>query len=659
MAQHSAAQTASETHAAPQTDAVTLRAVAIGLLLVLVVNFWISTTEYVIHASRMQLSFFPLALFAAFLLLVIVNGCIRRLRPNSALQSSELLAILAMGFVGAVVPTSGITGFLLGILSGVYYFATPENQWANYLHPNMPGWAVPSNENHAMTWFYEGLPEGQQAPYHAWIAPLISWIFFLFALCTLLFCISVILRRQWVRNERLVFPLASVGATLTRASRGGFLPDALRGGLFWGGFGVGFGAISWNILNYFWPVVPKIPLQGKWVVFAKGFPRVNTRINFLTAGFAYFANLNILFSIWVFFVLFFWFENGIINRIGYVIPRKPLNFSAETEVTAWQGFGALTVLVLWNLWTARTHIRAVFARAFGRGDADDAGEMLSYRFAVFGLIGSLVFICAFFSQLGMQGKLVALLVPALIVNYLSIARIVCETGLAYMRTTLTEQYAALYTIGTTALAPASMSGISLTYSLVCQGKGTFMSPFMHVARLADLIRRNRRRLVPALALVVVVGLAADFALTIFLGYRTGAFNFNAWPFSSAGRFAYDLTVTQMRSPFDTSWERLAVFCVGAAAMSLLTFLHYRLPWWPFHPIAFPIAFSWNTQLTFFSIFVVWAIKAILLKVGGVNLYRKWQPAFLGLLAGYVLGITLSFVVDAIWFPGQGHGVHNY
>ena len=48
----------------PKFDALTLRAVVIGLVMVLAVNFWISTTEYLIHASRMQLSFFPLALFA-------------------------------------------------------------------------------------------------------------------------------------------------------------------------------------------------------------------------------------------------------------------------------------------------------------------------------------------------------------------------------------------------------------------------------------------------------------------------------------------------------------------------------------------------------------------------------------------------------------------
>ena len=404
--------------------------------------------------------------------------------------------------------------------------------------------------------------------------------------------------------------------------------------------------------------MPKIPIAGQWVVFVRSFPRVNTRINFLTVGLAYFANLNILFSIWFFFIVF-WVENGLLNRFGYAITPKPTNFSAETEITAWQGFGALTLLVCWNLWTARTHIRTVFAAAFNRGRADDSDELVSYRTAVIGLAVCLVFICAFCFRLGMQAKLIALLIPALFVNYLAIARIVSETGLAYMRTTLAEQYFALYTIGTTALSPSSMAGISLTYGLVSQGKGIFMSPLVHAVRLADLIRKHRRRLVPALVLVVLIGIVADIGHAIRLGYRHGAFNFNSWPFSSAGAFAFNLTASQMRSPFDTSWERLAVFGIGGGAMALLTFLHYRFPWWPLHPIGFPIAFAWTTQLSVFSIFIVWGIKAVLLKVGGVSLYRKWQPFFLGTLAGYALAVALSFAVDVIWFPGQGHGVHNW
>ncbi len=648
-----------DTQRRPETGAVTLRAVTLGLTMVLGVNFWITTSEYVIHASRMQLAHLPLALFAAFLLIALTNGVVRRLTPDHALKEAELLTVLAMGFVGAAIPTSGITGFLMGVLASVYYFATPENQWAAYLHPYLPSWAVPSNEHHAMTWFYEGLPAGQQVPYGTWAFPLAWWLAFLLALSAFLFCTAVILRRQWVQNERLLYPLASVGAALAQGSSGRVLPDALRGGLFRAGFGISFGTITWNILSFFWPIVPKIPVRGRWFVFLRNFPRINVRLNFLTAGLAYFANLNILFSIWFFFLVY-WVENGILNRIGYAITPQPPNInSSDTEVAAWQGFGALTALVCWNLWTARAHIRTVFATAFGRAGADDSEELLSYRAAVFGFIGSLIYICAFFFRLGMQGKLIALFVPALFINYLVIARIVSETGLAYMRTSLAEQYAAIYTLGTRNLSPTSLTGLSLTYTLVSQGKGLFMTPFVHVARLADLIRGHRRRLVPALALVILVGIVADVLFTIHLGYKTGAFNFNVWPFSRAGLLAYSATASQIRAAFDTSWERMAVFGIGGGTMAFLTFLHYRFPWWPLHPIGFPIAFCFTTIETVTSILIVWGIKAVLLKVGGELLYRRWQPFFLGILAGYALAVTLSFFVDVIWFPGQGHTVHSW
>ena len=57
-------------------------------------------------------------------------------------------------------------------------------------------------------------------------------------------------------------------------------------------------------------------------------------------------------------------------------------------------------------------------------------------------------------------------------------------------------------------------------------------------------------------------------------------------------------------------------------------------------------------------FVAWAIKTVLLRVGGVTLYRRAAPVFLGLTIGCFTGIALSQVVDAMWFPGLGHFIYN-
>ncbi|OGG52098.1 MAG: hypothetical protein A3F84_19805 [Candidatus Handelsmanbacteria bacterium RIFCSPLOWO2_12_FULL_64_10] len=639
---------------------VTFRAIGLGLAMVLAINVWISTSDYLIHSSSLQLSHFPIGLLAVFLVALFLNGTVRRFRPGAALQEAELLTILAMGFVGAILPTHGITGFLMGVLGSFYYHATPENQWAHYLHHKVPQWAIPSNEHGAMTFFFEGLPEGRGIPYEVWLGPMCWWLAFLVGLGVVFFCIAVILHRQWVHHERLLYPLAAVGTCLALRSPGRILPDALRGGHFWAGFCLSFGSVCWNILGYFSPMVPRIPVGGpfQWTVFVRGFPRIHTRLNLYTMGFAYFASLNILFSIWFFFVIF-WVESGILNRVGFVIGRHGGNFSVDTAVAAWQGFGALTVLVCWGLWTARFHLKEVFASAFGKAETDDSGELLSYRAAVFGLIGGLIFVVSFLYRLGIPGKFLAVMVPALVINYLAVARIVAETGLIYMRTTVTEQYVALFAVGTRSLLPGDLTGMSLTYSLVCQGKGIFMTPFTHAVRIADFFREHRRRLAPAIALVVVVGLLADLFFTARLGYAHGASNFSTYPFSYAGPWVFNYTVSMIRDPFYASWERTSVFAVGAAIMSLLTALHYRFPGWPLHPIGFPVSFAWTTQLAVFSIFVVWGIKSVILRTGGVLMYRRWQPFFLGILAGWSLGVALSFVVDAVWFPGQGHYVHGW
>ena len=107
---------------------ITFRSVAVGLGAVVFINLWVTYAETVVHASRLNLSYFQLTLMAVFLVLVAaVNPFLKLWGVQFAFSASELLAIVAIGMVGSVVPASGVTGFLIGVISTPIYFATPEN----------------------------------------------------------------------------------------------------------------------------------------------------------------------------------------------------------------------------------------------------------------------------------------------------------------------------------------------------------------------------------------------------------------------------------------------------------------------------------------------------------------------------------------------------
>lgn len=94
-------------------------------------------------------------------------------------------------------------------------------------------------------------------------------------------------------------------------------------------------------------------------------------------------------------------------------------------------------------------------------------------------------------------------------------------------------------------------------------------------------------------------------------------------------------------------------------MALFTALRTRLTWWRLHPVGFAMSAMINTQHLALPVFISWSIKSALLSVGGVQLYQRAAPFFIGIIVGYVLGVTLCSVVDMMWFPGQGHLVHDW
>ena len=414
---------------AEPTRGVTVRSVLSGLVLVVALDALAIHLRYVVHGSLMTYSHVPMAMLIVFTLMIVVGALIARFSPWK-LSSPEWHTILAMGIVGAAVPGFGLSGYLLGYIATPYYFATEVNEWHTYLHPYINPWLIPSDENKAVTWFFEGAPKGAQIPWDAWLLPLLWWTTFIMAAFVVLACVAVVFRRQWVQNERLAFPAMAPLIHMAEAPGSGrfALPDFTKNYLFWIGFGLAFGMIAWNCINYFLPGFPRFPVyRGRWYWIDRQYPPAFGFLGLFTIFFSYFASLDVLFSIW-FFDLLFIVEGGWLHRRGFT-AISPYYYRG---VYYWQTKGAFAMLAASVFWVARRHIRDVLRKAWNRDHPmDDRDEPLSCRTAVVAMLVGLAFMWLWLSRIGFDPLLAALLLPAVIFTYVGLAKILAETGMPY------------------------------------------------------------------------------------------------------------------------------------------------------------------------------------------------------------------------------------
>ena len=215
-----------------------------GALMTCAVTYLMPYSAYVESGSRISFGYVPMGTLMPFMVLaVVLNPVLKLFGRRLGFNTGELTVIFIMGFAAAIFPTLGLCGFLVAVLATPYYFASNENQWHHYLIPYLPRWALPSNEGGAMAWFFNGKPVDASIPWDAWIRPLLWWSCFVAALFTLSFSIMAILRRQWMDNERLVYPLAQLPIELVAEDEHRVLPTIMRQRLFWIGLCVPLGII--------------------------------------------------------------------------------------------------------------------------------------------------------------------------------------------------------------------------------------------------------------------------------------------------------------------------------------------------------------------------------------------------------------------------------
>ncbi len=647
----------------PREDrGVTVRSLICGLFLVIAVNLLANTVRYILHASYMAYDHMPMGSLILFLLSILVCSVLARWFGKPFVFSrSEWITIFAMVFVSCLGPTYGVSGYLVGLIATPYYFATPENRWSEFLLPHLPDWIIPSNKDGAMTWFYDGLPPGAPIPWGVWAVPLFWWFTFVSAVALAGFCASIIIHRQWSVHERIVYPALEPILEMSAGAGTGkrALPEFMRGRAFWTGFGVVLFPFVWNMINWFEPSFPRFPIvAGTWIPLGRAFPPQWIFLSTAVMCFAYFASLEVLFSLW-FFDLVFIIEGGVLNRLG----EKAISPYFMTGRYAWQTAGAFISLTLWWLVMSRSHLREAFLKALhpGRSTLDDSRQLLSYRAAFLGLGLSFLYTAVWLWRAGMDVTLILILLPTMLLIYFGIAKMLADSGHIFVGSPTYAWDLTQAAMGGAKFIPAATHAILYPASVaVNHFRGYTFSVGMHVNRLGDFLTRGHRRFFGGIFAAFVLGVIISTLFTIWLGYRIGGYNFEPnWLIIYAGQQGYQQAVNAIISPEPMEKGNYGFFGIGAVAMVLLNVMRYRFTWWPFHPIGFALSGAWLTRLTSFTLFLAWLTKFTLLKLVGPSFYRKSRPLFIGALTAYILATALGLVVDAIWFNPQGHFIHQW
>lgn len=633
---------------------ISVRAVLVGLILSVTVSFWgqYAADRLGYDPTYAQL---PACLILPFLILVIgPNLLFKAFRRTGGLTRGELIAIFAMGWAASMVPDRAMTRYLMAVVTAPYYFGSPENQWPEKFYDYLPDWLVLGDENGAATGFFEGIGSDTPIPWHDWVVPLFWWCSAVAALLWIGACIIVTLRKQWIEHDRLRFPLGEVALHLTGEVDPNepdqppfFKTKMFKYGLLLSGL-----IMIWNALSY-WGAWPHFPIMGPdvtTITIERAFPAIPIRLNLFVLCIAFFANTEILFSVW-FFLLLSIIQKGVLARFGFLSTADTIVPGGLVSI---QSIGGMVMYVLIGIWMARRHLRDVWNKAFGRpSNLKDEDEMFSYRTAVFGCLIGVVYIVFWLNTAGLSLSITILFLFLLFVFYLAIARVVAEAGLVMLDLPINAHQFTVGIVGSASLTAPDMTALGLTNAFARNWRTFTMIGVSNIAWLREQIWPGRKHLFRWCATAFGVSTLTSLVYFIVAGYTYGAQNLRTNP-GALGTEFYNLIITWMNNATQVSALEISFMATGGVMMILLTVCRYLFYWWPLHPIGLVVVASSPTLGAIFPIFLAWLIQTILLRIGGGKLYRSVQPLFIGILVGYILGQGLSFVVDFYWFPDSPH-----
>lgn len=639
--------------AAPGRHAVSTRAVVLGVLLIPVNCYWMAVME--IQWNSLDTTCVSIFFHVIFLILALtaLNALFARKFPKTAFTQAELLVVYVMLSIASAIMGRDSLENLLPTLGHLFWFADPTNRFSRFW-PYVPKWLAPHDRD-ALKGYYLGNSSLYTHEHlSAWLMPVLFWVVFVLILTFIMLCLNVLIRKQWMDRERLSFPLVQLPMAATGG--GGFFSSRVM----WMGFAIPVFIQTLNNLNFFYPTVPSLHLKlqnlGLYIVT----PPWNG-VGWLPVGFfpfaigiAFFLPLDLSFSCWFFYVLRKLIDVGCVAW-GLRDPGVPPSI-ARIPCVGQQGTGAWIGLSVALIWLSRRHLKSVLVEAFTRrGVVSDPDAGMSYRIAVFGIASGLVILVALCQLAGMSLWLPIVYFGFYLILSVGLTRVRAELGPpAHELNWVNPERFMVEIFGTQALGTQNLTLLSYMFWF---NRGYRSHPMPHqleAFKIGQETGMEARRLVGAMLLAALVGAVASLWALLDVFYRNGEATARIMSYSTGiGGEAFGRLRDWADNPRTTDWIALTFTGVGAAVTLLLSAAKARFFWWQFHPIGYALANSYALEYFWSAIFVGWLAKFLIVRYGGVKLYRAAIPFFIGLILG-------DYVIAALWsLIGWGLGVSTY
>ena len=585
------------------------------------------------------------ALFLLFFLAGLINPLLKLVHPRAGLNRGELLLIYIMMVMASPLPVF-FAGRFIGTILTPFYFATPENDWHTLIQPHIADWLEPRDL--AIMWpFYEGLEQGRSIPWAGWLPMFLRWAPLVWALFLAMIAVMAILRKQWNDYERLTYPLVQVPMALTEQDAGGDrIAPFFKNPVMWTGFAV---PAIWGTLhglhNYFPETVPIAtnvdPIHFILPIF-DNLSELQFKFRFNILGFFYFLKTEIAFSLWFFNL----FANALRTTFAVlgVTSSEMLGggHSIIDPILVHQSMGGMLVLFLFGLFAARKHLRAVCRKAlWGDPTVDDSGEILSYRTAVLVLLASSAVMVAWLSLAGLPIWVVLAFLFTTFALFVGFTRLIAEGGLSDGSVPVGPAAIVVSAVGSSAIGAQGMVVLATTFFWT-NGRSFAMTSAANSLKLGEGFGGSKRPLFWTMLLAMAVGLVSSMWVVMELGYSYGALNLKI-PGGKHG--FYDYAAGLIRTPSEPHLWGWINTGIGAGVMLLLMLARWYYVWWPLHPLGYPIGPTGIMDHLWFDMFLAWLIKVSVLRYGGVALYRKTRPFFMGMIAGHIVPGGLFLFVD--------------